>query len=242
VSLINFESSTGFSTWTSFANAPDAPGDISIAANPDKTGINASDSCLKFIVNATADPWMGAWSDNYGPIVITANAHTFTMMVYKTITSNCCFKVEQSSNGGPVTEVKVPNTLTNQWELLTFDLSAAVGYSYARLVLFPDFPDARTGGTTVYIDNVIGTANVSVKPLSAVSVKVYPNPADEIMFVQAPEMTGYTITNMIGQTIRMDKFQTVNNRSVEISDMPAGVYFITIESLNGSYTSKFMVR
>ncbi len=242
LSLIPFETSTDRAHWSGFSNQPDSPGDLTIVVNPDKSGINTTDSCLKFIVNAAADPWVGGYSNDFGPIEITANAHTLTMMVYKTIISPCCMKVEASTNGGPNTEVKVPNTVINQWERLSFDMSAAVGYSYGRLTFFPDFPDTRTGGTTVYLDNFQGAANLSVRSLSAASVMVYPNPADEILFVQAPEMTGYTITNMIGQTIRMDKFQTVNNRSVEISDMPAGVYFITIESLNGSYTSKFMVK
>jgi uncharacterized surface protein with fasciclin (FAS1) repeats len=62
--------------------------------------------------------------------------------------------VEASTNGGPVKELKVSNTVTNQWEKLTFDLSELVGYSYNRIVIFPDFPDTRTSGTTVYIDNI----------------------------------------------------------------------------------------
>jgi hypothetical protein len=242
LSLIPFEASADRAHWNGFSNQPDAAGDLTIVANPDKSGINTTDSCLKFIVNSTADQWVGGWSDDFGPIQITANAHTLTMMVYKTIISPCGMKVESSTNGGPNTELKVSNTVINQWERLSFDLSGAVGYSYTRLTFFPDFPDTRTAGTTVYLDNFQGAANLSVNTLSATSVIVYPNPADEVLFVQAPDMTGYTITNMIGQTIRMDKFQAVNSRSVEISDMPAGVYFITIESLNGSYTSKFMVR
>jgi hypothetical protein len=242
LSLIPFETAVDRTHWSGFSNQPDAAGDLTIVANPDKSGINTTDSCLKFIVNATADLWVGGYSDDFGPINITANEHTLTMMVYKTIISPCGMKVEQSTNGGPATEKEVSNTVINQWERISFDLSGAVGYSYGRLTFFPDFPDTRTGGTTVYLDNFQGAANLSTRSLSETSIMVYPNPADEILSVQAPDMTGYTITNMIGQTIRKDKFQTVNNRSVDISDMPAGVYFITIESLNGSYTSKFMVR
>lgn len=242
LSLVPFESVTDRNNWSGFANNPDLPEDLTIVANPDKTGINATDSCLKWVVNSTGDPWVGAWSDNYGPIEITADQHTLTMMVYKTIISPSCMKLEQSTNGGPTAEIKVPNTLTNQWERMSFDMSACIGYSYPRLTIFPDFPDTRTGGTIAYIDNLQGAANLSSKPLSAVSVLVYPNPADEVLTVQAPDMTGYTISNMIGQTIRTDKFLTVSNRSIEISDMPAGVYFITIESSKGSYTSKFMVK
>jgi len=242
VSIIDFESTTDDALWTIMSNNPDSPDDMTIVANPDKSGINTSDSVLQFKVNATADAWVGAYSAHFGPIAFTAEYHTLTMMVYKPNISNSGLKVEGSTNGGPNIELKVPNTVQNTWELLTFDFTAGINYSYGTLVFFADFVENRTSGPTVYMDNITGTAPTSVRELSGPSIKVFPNPVDEIMYVQAPDMTGYTITNMIGQTIRMEKFQTVNSRSVELSDMATGVYFITVESLTGTHTSKFMVR
>lgn len=241
-SNIDFEPENALASWSLFANGTGTAEDFVIADNPDMSGINSSAKCVKFVVNADADPWAGAWSDEYGPFDITQDGHVLTMMVYKSIVSPSCLKVEASTNGGSNNELKVPNTLINQWEQLSFDFTANIGYTYARLVFFPDFPDTRTGGTTAYIDNIAGTVPSSVKKLSATSISIFPNPADEVLNVQASDLTGYTITNMIGQTIRKDKFQTVSSRSIEISDMPAGVYFITIESLGGSHTAKFMVR
>lgn len=240
--LIDFESTTDDALWNVMANNPDSPDDMTIIANPDKSGINTSDSVLQFKVNATANAWVGAWSTKFGPIAFTADYHTLTMMVYKTELTNSGLKVEASTNGGSPIELKIANTVINQWELLTFDFSAGVGYSYGTLVFFADFVESRTTATTVLIDNITGTAPSSVRELSGPSVKVFPNPADEVMYVQYPDMTGFTIANMIGQTIRMEKFQTASSRSIELSDMPTGVYFITVESLSGTYTSKFMVR
>jgi uncharacterized surface protein with fasciclin (FAS1) repeats len=125
-----------------------------VIPNPDKSGINTSEQVLKFKVNDGADPWAGAYSDSYAPFEITENSHTVTMMVWKSVISPVGFKVEASTNGGPVTELKVSNTVVNQWEKITFDLSSLVGYSYDRIVIFPDFPATRTSGTTVYIDNI----------------------------------------------------------------------------------------
>lgn len=241
-SNIDFEGEDALVGWTYFANGSGTAADFVIADNPDVSGINSSAKCVKFVVAADADPWAGAWSDDFGPFSITQADHILTMMVYKTIISPSCLKTETSSDGGTNTEIKVSNTVINAWEQLSFDFSSQIGYSFQRLVFFPDFPDARTGGTTVYVDNISGTGASSVNKLSAVSISIFPNPADEIMYVQAPDMTGYTITNMIGQTIRTEKFQTVNSRSIELSNMNTGVYFITVESLTGSYTSKFMVK
>jgi uncharacterized surface protein with fasciclin (FAS1) repeats/predicted lipoprotein with Yx(FWY)xxD motif len=150
---IDFETMTD-AVWEVFANGAGSDDDFMVIANPDKTGINTSDNVLKFKVNDGADPWAGAFSDSYAPVEFTENSHIVTMMVWKSVISPVGFKVEASTNGGPVTEVKVSNTLTNQWEKLTFDLSALIGYSYNRIVIFPDFPATRTSGTTVYVDNV----------------------------------------------------------------------------------------
>ena len=150
---IDFESETD-AVWNVFANGAGDSTDFMVISNPDKSGINTSDNVLKFVVNEGADPWAGAYSDSYAPIEFTQASHTFTMMVWKSVISPVGFKVEASTNGGPVTEVKVSNTLTNQWEEITFNLSACIGYSYPRIVIFPDFPDTRTSGTTVYIDNI----------------------------------------------------------------------------------------
>jgi len=239
---IGFEGEDALAGWNLFANGSGTVEDFAIADNPDMSGINTSAKCVKFVVAADADPWAGAWSDDFGPYSITQADHILTMMVYKTIISPSCLKVEASADGGTNTELKVSNTLTNTWEQLSFDFTSQIGYSFQRLVFFPDFPDTRTGGTTAYIDNISGTGASSVWNPRDVSISVFPNPADDVMYVQAPDMTGFSITNMIGQTVRMEKFQTISSKSIELSDMAAGVYFIIIESLTGTHTSKFMVK
>lgn len=150
---IDFETKTD-AKWEVFANGAGVADDFMVIANPDKSGINTSDNVLKFKVNNGADPWAGAFFDSNAPVEFTENSHIVTMMVWKSVISPVAFKVEASTNGGPAKELKVSNTVTNQWEKLTFDLSELVGYSYNRIVIFPDFPDIRTSGTTVYIDNI----------------------------------------------------------------------------------------
>ena len=71
---------------------------------------------------------------------------------------------------------------------------------------------------------------------------VYPNPANGVLFVETqnfaslPNQT-YRITNLTGQTILSGNINTENQR-IDISMLPAGMYFITIEKT----TQKFVVR
>ena len=173
-----------------FANGAGSADDFMVISNPDKSGNNTSDKVLKFKVNDGADPWAGAFSDSYAPFEITATSNTVTMMVWKSVISPVGFKLEASTNGGPVTEVKVSNTVTNQWEKITFDLSSLAGYSYNRIVIFPDFPSSRTSGTTVYIDNIV--KEETVLPSTVVDIVV--NSADHTTLEAAVVAAGLVET------------------------------------------------
>lgn len=60
------------------------------------------------------------------------------------------------SNSASLGEIKVANTLTNQWEELEFDFSAMEGIEYDQLVIFPDFDlGSRTTDNICYFDNVV---------------------------------------------------------------------------------------
>jgi len=67
----DFEAAKEDTAWVQFANAGDAPENIGQVENPAKDGINTSDSCLKITVLDNADPWVGIWSEAYGPLEFT---------------------------------------------------------------------------------------------------------------------------------------------------------------------------
>jgi len=235
---VNWEIPQEDTAWIQFANAPDTSINFTVVSNPDKSGINTSDHCLKFVVTDAADQWAGAFADAYGPIKITADSAILQMMVYKDKISPCGLKLE---SGGPATELKVSNTVTGEWELLTFNFSAVIGNTFARLVFFPDFPDeARTAGGIVYIDNIDFGAASSVREVNGAYISVFPNPATEMLTVQYPAMRSITITNLSGQRIRLMQFQSTDHKVINISDLRSGLYFVTIESAHGNISTKFI--
>lgn len=79
-------------------------------------------------------------------------------MVYKSVISDVGIKLVQPGNGA-LPEIKVPNTVINEWEELTFDFTAQIGDPanptvYDQIVIFMDF-NARTAETIGYFDNII---------------------------------------------------------------------------------------
>lgn len=217
--------------------------DWAIVPNPAKSSVNSSDSVVQFKVSDDAMTWVLMWSDAYGEMEFTNAAHTLYMMVHKSVISNCAFKLEKSTNGGgTVMEIKVPNTLTDEWDVVAIEMTPAIGYTYTRLVVFPDFPDTRTVGSINYIDNIYNSSMVSVKQVSGASFKTFPNPVENRMAVQFPEMTGLTITDILGRAVKSFKFQTANSKVLELDDLNTGIYFISVESASGFYTSKFVKK
>ena len=70
---------------------------------------------------------------------------------------------------------------------------------------------------------------------------VYPNPTNNILFVETvhapslPEETQYRITNLMGQTLLQGNI-TDETQQVDIADLPSGMYFISV----GEQTVKFV--
>jgi len=79
-------------------------------------------------------------------------------MVWKPVISDVGIKFARA-DGSALVEIKVPNTVTNQWEELTFDFTSRIGdpntIDQDQFIFFPDFDLAgRTQNNVVYFDNV----------------------------------------------------------------------------------------
>ncbi len=145
-------------TWTVFENSSNPP--LEVIENPDKSGINTSDSVAQFIATTGGQSFAGAITQNIGAFKFDETNRTIKLMVWKTVISDVGIKFETSSQASPG-EIKVANTKTNEWEELTFDFSGYANQAedFTGLVIFPDFRD-RSGdaeNNTIYFDNLTFT-------------------------------------------------------------------------------------
>ena len=81
------------------------------------------------------------------------------------------------------------------------------------------------------------TAYNSVNELEAATLSVYPNPATDRLFVNAENMTGVEIYDMTGRMVMM-----TTESNIDLRDVEAGVYFVTVRSENASKTTKLVVK
>ncbi len=165
-------------TWTVFENNTNPP--VEIIANPDMSGINTSATVAKITALQSGQPWAGCESlhgADIGSFTFTEDNATVKVMVWKSVISDCGIKFAEA-NGEAQPEVKVANTLVNQWEELSFDLSGSIGAGITgiidQIIFFPDFDLAgRTQDNVVYFDNItFSPANGSGgKPYLALDVQ-----------------------------------------------------------------------
>lgn len=142
-------------TWAVFENDDNPP--LEIVENPDISGVNTSSTVAKFTARVTGEPWAGCESlhgADIGTYSINASNSTIKIMVWKSVISDVGIKLVKP-DGWSLGEIKVSNTIINEWEELTFDFSSQIQDGYDQIVVFPDFDlNGRTQENVIYFDNI----------------------------------------------------------------------------------------
>ncbi|MCR9183010.1 MAG: T9SS type A sorting domain-containing protein [Flavobacteriaceae bacterium] len=249
---INFETGGNGAdwTWTVFEN--DSNPALEIIANPDPTGANTSETVAQFTALQTGQPFAGvesAQGADLGEFVLDATNNIITIKVWKPVISDVGIKLVSStfwSEG----ELKVPNTVVNQWEELTFDFSAYINPPagngvLSQIVIFPDF-DARTQDNIIYFDDIRftdGTLSTETNEFSN-NFAAYPNPTSDKWIISDKTNAGFTaqIYDVKGQLLANLNNNAQQNLSIDASSFQAGIYFAKITSGNASTTIKLVKR
>ena len=151
--------------WSVFENATGPA--LEFVANPNPTGINTSTTVAKFAALKAGQPWAGCQSDNgaMGTFNLDAAHSKVKIMVYKTVKSDVGIKFAKA-DGWSMGEIKVPNTVINAWEELTFDFSSQVQNGYTQIIVFPDFT-ARSADNVTFFDNITFSSGAPTAPVTA---------------------------------------------------------------------------
>ena len=84
---------------------------------------------------------------------------------------------------------------------------------------------------------------MAVDENNAMEIKVYPNPTNDILFVQTLRATSlqaetkYIITNVTGQTL-LSGHITNETQQIDVTGLAEGMYFIRIQGDEGVITKK----
>jgi hypothetical protein len=102
--------------------------------------------------------------------------------------------------------------------------------SYNDIVFFDDFKEEAG-------------EPISARDLSITGLKIYPNPAGDLVHVNAASrIKGISIQNVLGQELK--KYGIIGSESVDlnISDLPSGIYIIRISGEDGSTAVRNLLK
>ena len=149
---IDFENGGVGADWNWIVAENDDNPPLEFIANPVSGGINTSATVAKFTARLTGQPWALCHTSDDGVFTFDASNSTVTIMIHKPVISDVGLKFEGQSGNH---QIVIPNTLTNQWEEMTFDFSSQIGNTYGTMVIIPDFDMAgRTQENIIYFDNI----------------------------------------------------------------------------------------
>jgi len=253
-------------TWTVFEN--DNNPSLEIMANPNIGGINSSANVAMFTALQTGQPFAGCESmhgADIGSFSFNSNNCIIKIMVWKDVISDVGIKFADATSAAQP-EIKVANTLINQWEELTFDFSSRIGvYPVVKdqIIIFPDFQLAgRTQDNICYFDNIsfsssntVEIDNKSEMILNGFTLyQNYPNPFNPITSLRydLPEdgLVSINIYDVMGRDIRslININQEAGYRSISWNatndlgqPVSAGMYIYTIQAGEFRQTKKMVL-
>ena len=162
---VDFESSTVNYTFFNFGGG-ESEG-VPLVANPDPNAVNDSETVASYTKVAGSETWAGT-STTLNASIDFSTGTLIKMDVYSPEAGvPILFKIENGDNGDIFVESQQPTTVANEWETLTFDMTAVdLSSSYEVLAIFFNFNTSGTG-ETYYFDNIRTASAVDISlPLS----------------------------------------------------------------------------
>ncbi|MBD00662.1 MAG: hypothetical protein CL841_04850 [Crocinitomicaceae bacterium] len=218
-------------TWTTFENDTNPP--LEIVENPDPSGINASPRVAKFTALQLGQPWAGCESmhgSDIGSFSFNNSNCTVSIMIWKSVISDVGIKFVDATNAAQP-EIKIANTLVNQWEEIIFDFSSRIGVypiTKDQIVIFPDFDlGGRTQDNVIYFDNVYGTSTSTEDGDDYKSeLIVSPNPVKDLLNISVTNFSGdldIQIFDLAGILVASSKKNKIN-----IESFAKGIYLVKV--------------
>lgn len=187
---VTFETGEYGSTWvlTSFDNPSGGSTASLLASNPNKTGINASNTAAKFTA-LVAGAWYTGFetahasgTNGIGTFTLNETNSTVKIMVYKDVISKVGIKFARPDSGS-TGEITVTNTKINEWEELTFNFASKIGEGVStgidQMIVFPDFiPEGttRSANHVCYVDNITFSAKIAAPVAATAPTVAAPTP------------------------------------------------------------------
>ena len=245
---IDFETSSTGAGWVWSIFEAGTGASFAVTANPFTTGINTSATCGKLTKTANSGNDAGVQCA-HGSIadlrLSTANC-IVKMMVYKSTISQVGFKLV-GHDGGALPAKTATNTLTNEWEELTFDFTDYINKigntePYDQFAIHLDLSGGGVAGI-IYIDNIkFGSKTSGIAEVQVAAFRMYPTFTSGKCAVSSDSEIGQIVVrNIMGQTVQTVSVNN-NQTNLDLTSCAAGNYFVTVKLTNGKIGTQKIIK
>jgi Zn-dependent metalloprotease len=139
--------------------------------------------------------------------------------------------INLSRNNGGATYPIAVSTVASITGTDVSSADPAYYYWFYNWKLAADVPCYSTETTFTTVISNCTTTGISANTVSSSSLIVYPNPAQDNLFIQsASGITGLSVIDMLGKTILLQQPENKEVLSLDISGLAPGVYFVKINT------------
>ncbi|MBT3648624.1 MAG: T9SS type A sorting domain-containing protein [Flavobacteriales bacterium] len=85
---------------------------------------------------------------------------------------------------------------------------------------------------------------VGLEEVNDINIEIFPNPAKDFVSIKFSEVTDYTVsmTDLLGKQVYTESFTSTNRNTINVLDMPEGVYMIQVKTENQSYFDRVVIK
>lgn len=95
---------------------------------------------------------------------------------------------------------------------------------------------------TTYKTLSISSVFFGVDENQAIEANLFPNPAKNTIMVESEMITGIKIMGLLGQIERVAEYDSVEQAVLDVSDLPAGVHIVFVETKKGNAYKQIVVE
>lgn len=216
---------------------------------------NAANKVIQTTKTAGAETWAGTTigtNAGFSSAIPLASGNTkMNVKVYSPLAGiQVRLKVEDAANNTHSVETEATVTTANAWQTLEFNFAnqasgtAAInfGYTYNKASIFFNFGVQPAANQVYMFDDVqFGAAPLSVNDFEANQSKIvlYPVPATNVLNIQTIfNLKNVTIYDVMGAK----HTATISNNTIDVSNLPSGVYFASFEVENHEIITKKFIK
>ena len=133
---------------------------------------------------------------------------------------------------------------TNEEKTITFNKNIYLDAAAYSIVLYyhnnswTKFTPTTSGKIPFYVTTATGIENAATDQLN-----IYPNPATDVLYIQSPSLVkSVQVMDMSGKLLIKQEPQITGDVQVSVNELSQGVYFVKIETEEGTYTKKFFKK